>query len=404
MLGAVVEGRGVDEDRFALALAEGRNDSMTETATVSARRLASSRLAVIRAAEPDEGSPPVGPWSGFVGSATTPGNRLWVTSLEGVATCPWQSFLHRRLGVRPLPDPHLGLPDPDHRLVGAVVHEVLERIVIEVTKAARLGYDEALERTPVSVPWPSTSRVDDVLNEAARRVVFDEGLSGFGLARLLVAGAGPVLAVAADIEWNGATMLEGVLAPEITGGVAIPRSGRTIAFRADRLDRGPAATDYKTGRPLSNGKKPETRFDHLFKKVSRGRVLQAVAYALAGPSDVGVGRYVYLKPDIGDAPPESRVIEAAAGNEDLSGAFFDSVEAIESALEMGAAFPRVREADGKKADHCRFCSVAEGCRRDDSEFRRRLVQLLEDDEPSDDAAINAARRLWWLGVDREADA
>ena len=404
VFGAVVEGKSIGEDRIALALAEARGETQTDAASVPAGRLASSKLDVIRAAEPDDGRTLVGPWSGFVGSATRPGERLWVTTLEGVATCPWQSFLHRRLGVRPLPDPHLGLPDPDQRLVGAVVHEVLEQIVIEVTKAARLGYDEAIERAPVSVPWPSVSRVDDLLTDAARRVVFDEGLSGFGLARLLVAGAGPVLAVAADIEWDGAANLEGVLAPEITGGVATPSSGRTIAFRADRIDRGPAATDYKTGRPLSNGKKPETRSDHLFKKVSRGRVLQAVAYALAGPAGAGIGRYVYLKPDIGDAPPESRVIEAEASNEELSAAFFDAVEAIETALEAGAAFPRVREADGKKADHCRFCSVAEGCRRDDSDFRRRLVKLLEDGEPKDDAEINAARRLWWLGVDREADA
>ena len=78
--------------------------------------------------------------------------------------------------------------------------------------------------------------------------------------------------------------------------------------------------------------------------------------------------------------------------------------AIEAALEAGAVFPRVREADGKTADHCRFCSVAEGCRWDDSTFRRGLVALLEDDEPTEDAALTAARRLWWLGIEREAGA
>ena len=404
VLGAVVEGAGVGEDRIALALTEGRSESGTADASVPAGRLANSRLDVIRAAETEAGPSVAGPWSGFVGSTTTPGGRLWVTRMEGTATCPWQSFLLRRLGVRPLPDPHLGLPDPDQRLVGAVVHEVLEGIVIQATTAARLDFDVALEREPIAVPWPSASRIDDLLVEAARRVVFDEGLSGFGLARLLVAGARPVLWVAADIEWNGSTVLDRVLAPEITGGVAIPSSGRTIAFRADRLDEGPAATDYKTGRPLSEAKKPETRLGHLVKKVSRGRVLQAVSYALAGPADTGVGRYVYLKPEIGDAPPESRILEAAASNEDLCGVFWEAVAAIEAALEAGAVFPRVREADGKTADHCRFCSVAEGCRWDDSTFRRGLVALLEDDEPTEDAALTAARRLWWLGIEREAGA
>jgi hypothetical protein len=404
VLGAVVEDPGADEEFIALALAEARGEAGSGSASVPARRMACARLDVIRAAEHKGGTPPVGPWSGFVGSATTPGDRLWVTRLEAVATCPWQSFLDRRLGVRPLPDPHLSLPDPDHRLVGAVVHEVLERIVIEVTGPARLEFDEALDREPVSVPWPSDARIDDLLVETARRVVFDEGLSGFGLARLLASGARPVLAIAAVIEWNGATTLEGVLAPEITGGVTIPSSGRTIAFRADRLDRGPAATDYKTGRPLSNAKGAETRLGHLLRKVSRGRVLQAVVYALAGPSDEGIGRYVALKPDIGDAPPESRVVVAEASNESLRDAFWDAIEAIEAALEAGAVFPRVREADGRKADHCRFCSVAEGCRWDDSTFRQRLVTLLEGEEPTDDAALTAARRLWWLGEEREGGA
>lgn len=402
VLAAVVEGKGVDSDLVALALAEGRGDRSSETASVPPQRLATSRVDVIRAAEPDDGPPVVGPWSGFVGTAATPGDRLWITRLEGVATCPWQSFLSHRLGVRPLPDPHLGLPDPDHRLVGAVVHDVLERIVIEATGGTRLEFDEALERAPVTVPWPPASRVDGFLEEAARRIVFDEGLSGFGLARLLVAAAVPVLAVAADVEWHGGTALEGVLASEITGAVAIPASGRTISFRADRLDRGPEVTDYKTGRPLSDAKKPETRFGHLLKKVSRGRVLQAVAYALAGSSDTGTGRYVYLKPDIGDAPPECRVLEATASNGDLCDAFWGAVATIEAALDEGAVFPRVREADGKDADHCRLCSVAEGCRRDDSVFRRNLESLLEGDEPADTAALCAARRLWWLGVEREA--
>jgi hypothetical protein len=404
VLGAMVDGPDLAAEHIERAVVEGRRSSPDQTKWVAARRLAESRLQVIRAVEGDGAEPSPGPWSGFVGDATSPPDRLWVTALEGVATCPWQSFVGRRLGVRPLPDPNLELPDPDQRLVGSVVHEVLERIVVEATGATRVGFDSALELQPNSVPWPSDAGIESILTDAARRVVFEEGLSGFGLARLLAARARPVLEVAAEVEWNDSTRLDSVLAAEITGEVPSPVSGRSIAFRADRLDTGPVATDYKTGAPLSKAKKAETRLAHLVTKVGRGRVLQAVAYALAGPDDRGAGRYVSLKPDIGDAPGDCRIVEASWDNEDLRSAFWAAVEAIEKALETGAVFPRVREADGTAADHCRFCPVAEACRWDDSTFTGRLIGILEGENPNGDQALRAARELWWLGFDRENEA
>jgi hypothetical protein len=133
-------------------------------------------------------------------------------------------------------------------------------------------------------------------------------------------------------------------------------------------------------------------------------VLQAVAYALAGPSDTGIGRYVYLAPEIGDAPPECRTLEAAASDQNLRSAFWEAVSAIEGGMEEGVAFPRVQEADGRKAEHCRFCQVSEGCRWDDSKFRERLVELLEVEGAIDDPALAAARRLWWLGVETDVES
>jgi hypothetical protein len=45
--------------------------------------------------------------------------------------------------------------------------------------------------------------------------------------------------------------------------------------------------------------------------------------------------------------------------------------------------------------------VAEACRRDDSGFRRRLVEWMGAAARSDDRDEKAARELWWLGFDRE---
>jgi hypothetical protein len=130
--------------------------------------------------------------------------------------------------------------------------------------------------------------------------------------------------------------------------------------------------------------------------------MQAVAYAKASPSDEGVGRYVYFRPEIGRAPPEARIVEVSGQNKSFTIAFEDAVDAVEASLIAGAAFPRVDEPAGKTAKHCGYCGVSEACRRDDSGFRRRLVEWMEaEDEPADEALI-AARRLWWLGVEKKA--
>ena len=193
-----------------------------------------------------------------------------------------------------------------------------------------------------------------------------------------------------------------LLAAEVEGGFLSETTGRTITFRADRLDRGPMATDYKTGKPMSGAQRPDTRKKHLLAKVKTGRLLQAVAYALATSSHEGSGRYVYLRPDIGAAPSESRIVEASADDSALTGAFNEAVEAIDACLTAGLVFPRVEEPNRKKAAHCATCQVAEACRRDDSVFRRRLVELMETEDESADEPLVAARRLWWLGVERKA--
>jgi hypothetical protein len=326
-----------------------------------------------------------------------------VTHLESVATCPWRAFVGRRLGVRPLPDPHLGLPDLDQRLLGTVVHEVLENIVTGGVTGEKPAYAEALEREPVMVPWPAEKDLESLLVAAAARVVFDEGLSGFGLARLLAAQARPVLEVARTVEWGLSGRLVAVLAAEVEGEIRSGASGRTIAFRADRLDDGGIATDYKTGKPRSKAKRPATREAHLLTAVSTGRVLQAVAYALAAPAGDGTGRYLYLRPDIGDAPPESRLVEASGRDPELIAAFDTAVKAIDASLTAGSAFPRVEEPNGKTSGHCSFCEVSEARRRDDSRFTQTLVELMEAVDGPVDEVLTAARGLWWLGVERKAD-
>lgn len=150
-------------------------------------------------------------------------------------------------------------------------------------------------------------------------------------------------------------------------------------------------------------KTPSKRGEHLARKVGSGRVLQAVAYALAAPAGGGVGRYVYLRPDIGDTPPEARVVEASGDDPALRQAFEGALAVLDEALTQGVAFPRITEPGKRdKPDHCRFCPVAEACRRDDSGFAAQLVAVMGGAEDAGLPALAAARRLWWLGTEREA--
>ena len=126
-----------------------------------------------------------------------------------------------------------------------------------------------------------------------------------------------------------------------------------------------------------------------------------MAYALAAPG--GVGRYVYLRPDIAGAPEEARILEARGDDPELATAFEVAVGVVDAALVAGAMFPRVVEPKGGTADHCRYCEVAEACRRDDSSIVRRLAELMEGEEAGE-GAVAAARDLWWLGVEREEES
>ena len=92
------------------------------------------------------------------------------------------------------------------------------------------------------------------------------------------------------------------------------------------------------------------------------------------------------------------------GDDETFAELFESaVWSISEGRARGIVFPRLEEADGRKAQHCDFCSVAEACRRDDSGFRGRLVEWMQGGKGNDEGDAAAARRLWWLGVDREED-
>jgi hypothetical protein len=400
VLAAAPAVRGSLDTILTAALAEGRHRAALPE--VVGEDWARARLEVLNRIEPLGTAAGPGPWAGLVGGLQRPGEDLPpVTALELLARCPLQGMLVRRLGLSPMPDPRHGLPDTRGALVGELVHRVLQRIIDEALGRGEILLDDALELEPRPVVWPDRKDLERLVRDSAERIARRRGLVGSGVEPLFAAQAMPYLEVARTAEW-GEGVLADVVTAEVTGEVTMDNLDQPLRFRADRVDRDAGASillDYKTGRPPWGGVKEETRRKRLLKDVSRGRALQGVAYALA-TGEAGFGRYLFLAPDLGRLPEESRDVRVGAGESEAVAAFHTAVHTIVEAWRAGGLPPRLEEADGTDAAHCRYCPVSEACLRDDSGFRRRLVEWMGAHDEDDSPAVAAARALWWLGLER----
>lgn len=371
---------------------------------MDAPELARSRIDILQQVDPENQEDGSTPWFGFIGGAyriaeTGPP----VTQIEGFAECPLANFVTRRLDVSPMPDPQLGLPDPRGRLVGEVVHQVLEEILREGgEETRRLSFEEASARAARVVSWPDHNRFEEILARASHRVASEAGLAPLGMSALLAARSRPYLEVARRMEWGSDDRLETVLAAEVSGEARVGNTAWPIRFRADRVDRdggGLLLTDYKTGKPVSDAQQEATRERNLLKEVKKGRMLQAAAYAAASDDGHARGRYLWLKPDIGEAKEEVRSTVVRGDRPEFTAALEEAVATVSRAREEGAVFPRVEEVGSSdRPAHCEYCPVAEVCRRDDSAFRRRLVEWMSKEDPGVGGVEAAARSLWRLGA------
>jgi hypothetical protein len=136
--------------------------------------------------------------------------------------------------------------------------------------------------------------------------------------------------------------------------------------------------------------------------VAHGRLLQSVAYALAGRSAGSAGatgEYLHLDPD---APEEARVFASPAADAEFEREFRDAIGAVLDVSDGGSFFPRLLEPNSDaEPRRCQYCEVKEACLRGDSGARARLQAwtAAAAERPAEELsdAERALLRLWKLG-------
>lgn len=366
--------------------------------------IATARSGILREHEGSTaGSGRLGPYLGFVGAARDArdprSGDLYVTTLENLADCGWRAFLQRVLRLAPPLDPLASLPEIDPRLVGDVVHAVLDLV------ARPAGGRTSEERR---VAWPRGEAFEEQLRAATRTALVERGILLAGFDELVMACVRPLLDVARTLDDREATSVR-LIDSETERAFALPpgpHGARELRLRIDRLDRtaaGERATDFKTGRPLSSAKTAQTRRQHHLNGVGRGRKLQAFGYARAlGPG--ASGRYVFLRDGLED---DTRVFEVTADDADAAPAFDGALRVLLAAWDGGAFFPRLLNANAQTANPaCSHCEVAQACLRGDSAANRRLARFTQSSHVDPDHV--KAAELWRLAqtvvpVHAEAD-
>lgn len=390
---AIEAGLRRDRDLWEATLALAVDDARAPSAPAEVRRR------ILDEFDPDlrtprgrqVGSLP-GPYLGTLGAVAPFGElegHLYVTTLEAVASCPWQAFLGRILRLEHAPDPAQVLGSLSPRLVGSVVHAVLARIA--GGDEAGGTWEEALERAPRAPAWPTAAELEALAAGAASQIGRLAGIASPGLLAALARRALPALEVARRLEWQEAG--PPVVGVEVSGLVTVEDEGgrrRSLRFACDRVDRRPGGevvgTDYKSGQARDPARQEKTRRKHLLQAIRRGEALQAPAYASAAGGN-GCGRYLNLHPR---APEPAREMAVAAGDREAGATFRETVAVLLAMWDRGLFPPRLLDPAGRAVPTaCSRCELSEACLQHDTGARRRLVRW------AGDGALSGVVGAWW---------
>lgn len=241
--------------------------------------------------------------------------HLSVTQIQKLVRDPYAIYAREVLGLRALDPLH---PDPDARLKGVVVHDILERFVRDGTDPTSAGEFERLMSLAGSmmeqaVPWPSTR-----LLWLAR---FRRAAEWFARSEISRRDAGTPVVIEDKVTLD------------------IPDLGFALTARADRIDRHDDGSvtvfDYKTGAP------PKDKVMRLFDKQLwlEAAMVERGAFASLGPAEVRQVAHI----SVGSDPLERAHSNADDTSGEVWARFLDLIEAYRSEAQGYAARRAVQD-------------------------------------------------------------
>jgi RecB family exonuclease len=398
---AVVAGLLDARASFERALSAAARERGDPPARADAR--ARTRIAILEEIEPGRRSAAPGPYFGWVGPPRELGDPrralYYVTRLESLARCPWQTFLARVLRLEAPPDALEVLPRLHAGAIGNAVHRALERIVGNGLVDASRSLSETLRRPAVKIDWPSPETLETILLEACERAARDGGIALPGFERALAELARPYLARARALLFaDGSGLL--ALGVEVEG--ELDAHGKEpVRFKADLVEeRGGTrfVWDYKTGTVDPFAPAPASKLrERLIEGAASGAFLQAAAYTAAARHEQARGGYAFLG---GSFAQEPALVACDPEDTELDASLSETLELLRGAVEAGTFPPRLELTSGSEPSRCGWCELGAACLRGDSGPRRRLRSWVDREPEGMDEKERVYRALYRGGVQR----
>ena len=359
-------------------------------------------------------------YDGLVGhSANYPQleTELFVTRIEDVIRCPWQSFLVKVLGI-PDRNQRNRYPNLQANDIGTIVHGVLEDMVNLTFSEEEAGIVEIERRLqkniqPRTVLWPAPEELDQMILRRIDAQLKEAGIHFKGYREVLLKQAHELLQTSylqefeqeqlpecfgAEVEGKSRFQVQGFF--DASKGISLSSEepaadieqlldGQAgvvqLKFKADRVDlktdengnQHLYLVDYKTGHPIDKKPKKEANDKTMRAYLRKGQKLQIPVYTscyqgIEKPHPAK-GELFFLQQGL---PQSFFGIDTEELKEEADGTSIleDTGKIVASALAVRAAgtfFPTIGGAA------CKWCQIRETCRYRDDGFAGKWEGIQE---------------------------